>query len=66
MNQQQTQPQAGALRIGRGTALHPARKDHTGVTALCGCPNTANGFGINGGQFFPGVAPTCKRSAGWK
>jgi len=24
---------------------------------------TANGFGINGGQFFPGVAPTCKRSA---
>ena len=56
----------GAMRIWRGAALHPARKDRTGVTALCGCPNTQNGFGINGGQFFAGAAPTCKRSAGWK
>lgn len=66
MNTNQTQPQTGALRIGRGATLHPARKDRTGVTALCGCPNTQNGFGVNGGQFFANVAPTCKRSAGWK
>ena len=65
-NTNQTQPQTGVLRIGRGTALHPARKDHTGVTALCGCPNTQNGFGVNAGQFFANVAPTCKRSAGWQ
>ena len=55
-------PIYGALRIGRGATLHPARKDRYGVTALCGCPNTQNGFGINGGQFFAGQAPTCKRS----
>lgn len=60
------QTQIGALRIGRGATLHPARKDRTGVTALCGCPNTQNGFGVNAGQFFANVAPTCKRSAGWK
>lgn len=60
MNESQTQ--TGALRIGRGAVLHPARKDRYGVTALCGCPNTQNGFGVNGGQFFAGQAPTCKRS----
>ena len=61
MNPSQT-PIYGALRIGRGATLHPARKDRYGVTALCGCPNTQNGFGVNGGQFFPGQSPTCKRS----
>ena len=60
------QTQIGALRIGRGVVLHPARKNQHGVTALCGCPNTQNGFGNNAGQFFPAVAPTCKRSAAWK
>ena len=55
-------PIYGALRIGRGGTLHPARKDRYGVTPLCGCPNTQNGFGVNGGQFFAGGTPTCKRS----
>ena len=54
--------QIGVLRIGRGAVLHPARKDRYGVTALCGCPNTQNGHGVNGGQFFAGKSPTCKRS----
>ena len=52
----------GAMRIGRGATLHPARKDRYGITALCGCPNTQNGWGVNGGQFFEVQAPTCKRS----
>lgn len=51
----------GTLRIGRGTTLHPAKKDLYGITPLCGCPNTQNGFGVNVGTFFPGQAPTCKR-----
>lgn len=65
MNANETQPTSatGALKIGRGAALHPARKDQYGVTATCSCPNTQNGFGNNIGQFFAGVSPTCKRSA---
>lgn len=53
----------GAMRIGRGSTLHPACRDEGGyVSATCGCPNTQNGFGANGGQFFANAAPTCKRS----
>lgn len=55
-------PAYGAVRIGNGTALHPARKDWYGVTATCGCPNTRNGYGTRGGQFFANTVPTCKRS----
>lgn len=61
MNMQQ-QEIYGAMRIGRGAVLHPARKDRYGVTVLCGCPNTQNGFGVCGGQFFAGLDATCKRS----
>lgn len=52
---------AGAVRIGRGNKLHPARKDVTyGLVILCRCPGTLQGSAYKHASFFAGVTGTCK------
>jgi hypothetical protein len=50
----------GAVRIGRGDKLHPARKDGVyGLMILCRCPGTQQGSAYNRASFFAGVSRTC-------
>lgn len=50
----------GAVRIGRGDKLHPARKDGTyGLFILCRCPGTQQGAAYHRATFFAGVSRTC-------
>lgn len=57
-----TQPSIhGAVRIGRGDKLHPARKDGSyGMFILCRCPGTQQGAAYHRAAFFAGVNATCK------
>lgn len=52
----------GAVRIGRGTKLHPAVKDPVyGVIIRCCCPGTQQGGAYHRAQFFTGLTATCRK-----
>lgn len=62
MNETQNTQVTGAVRIGRGTKLHPAAKDPVyGLLIRCSCPGTQQGSAYNRAQFFTGLTATCRQ-----
>lgn len=58
MTQQAT---TGAVRIGNGAKLHPARSNaNYGLLILCRCPGTQQGGAYNNARFFAGLTANCK------
>ena len=62
MTETQNTQTTGAVRIGRGTKLHPAAKDPVyGLMIRCSCPGTQQGDAYKRAQFFTGLAANCRK-----
>ena len=58
---QATETKQGAVKIGSGTKLHPARIDPVyGVIIQCSCPGTRQGSASKYARFFEGASRTCR------